>query len=309
MTTLRAGTRASSLARIQTDYVSGLLTRAGHGIETVLISTKGDEARDARFRDLGSGIFTRALDEALLDGRIDFAVHSAKDVPTDFPDAIGIAAYLQRKSPQDAIVLFKGGTDYRNLAKGSVIGTSSARRKALLLNSKPDLVISELRGNVKTRLEKARDAGFDGAVLAKAGLERLGLTPPGHLQILPPHEFVPAPGQGALAVACLKSHAIFPALKAALDHMETRQAVMAERAFLARLGGGCQIPAGAYADILQGVLHLRAVLLSPTGSACVRITRQGAPGDARRIGEAAVSDLLAQGGHDIQRAFLDSNES
>lgn len=300
MTTIRIGTRKSELARTQSDEVAAVLRKAGFTVELVLMQTVGDTARDARFSELGPGSFTKALDEALLAGRIDCAVHSAKDVPTEFPREITIAAFVAREAPQDAAVLAHGVRRVADLPAGACIGTSSTRRRAFLLNAYPGLVTAELRGNVHTRLRKIEDQGLAGAVLARAGLMRLGLA--GHItELLDPRVFVPAPGQGALAVSALARGPFAADIAKVLDHAPTRAAVEAERAFLTRVGGGCQVPAGAFAECEGTRLTLRAALLSPDGKICLRSTVEGSVGAPEAAGTRAGDEILRAGGDALVR--------
>ncbi len=300
MTILRIGTRASELARLQAELVAHMLRKADFKTELVLVSTKGDKDRDARFRELGTGIFTRALDEALLGEEIDLAVHSAKDVPTTIPDEIGICAFTERAPCEDVIVFFQGDGDFRKLPPNSVIGTSSARRKALLLNLSSGAVrVKELRGNVQTRLGKAREQGFRGAVLARAACRRLNLSFSEKVQVLDPNVFIPAPGQGALAVAALKDSPFFGTLYDVLDHEETRLCVSAERSFSRKLGGGCQVPMGAFAELKNETLVLSVVLLSESGNVGLRTTKRGRGDDAEFLGEKAAEEILETGGRGI----------
>ena len=297
----RVGTRASELARTQTEEVAAVLRAAGYVLETELITTVGDRDLDARFSDLGPDIFTRALDEALLEGRIDFAVHSAKDVPTELPDGVDVCAYVERLYPEDVLVGFTGAAALDELPPGARVGTSSLRRRALLLGRRPDLQIVDLRGNVRTRLDTARASGLDAAVLARAGLRRLDLG--AHVtEILDPDTFVPQAGQGALAVSCRSGDALGPELRALVGHEDTRHAVTAERAFLSRLGGGCQIPAGAYARCSAGRIDFRGVLLAVDGCVTLRAERSGPVADAAALGGDAAAEILRRGGDAIVRS-------
>jgi len=304
MTRLRVGTRGSELATTQTREVTEVLERAGLASETVLISTAGDRAPEARFKDLGPDIFTRALDEALLEGTIDCAVHSAKDVPTRIPEGIEVCAFPGRRFPQDVLVFFRGADSLRSIPHGGKVGTSSLRRKALLLHRRPDLEIVELRGNVRTRLKRAEEKGIDAVVLARAGLERLGLGERVG-EVLDPADFIPQAGQGALAVTCRADPSLSLKLAELLDDPPTRFALWADRAFLRRLGGGCQIPAGAYAELAGGRLTVRAVLLSPDGRTCLRGSREVDAEEGGEAGEDLAVELLEAGGAEIVASLRD----
>ena len=295
MQTIRIGTRGSLLARTQTGEVAAALAGAGIAVEVVHVLTLGDTARDARFSELGPGVFTRALDEALIEGRIDCAVHSAKDLPTEFSPAIEISAFLARHFPHDALILADGYRKLVDVPAGAAIGTSSARRRALLRHARPDLALVEMRGNVHTRLAKLARGGMAGTLLARAGLERLGLG--GRVtEVLDPHTFVPAPGQGALAVTSLRGGGFAAVLRELLDDRDSRSAVTAEREFLACLGGGCQVPAGACAAVSGDRLAMDAVLLSTDGRACLRARVCGAREQARELGAQAAGEIIQAGG-------------
>jgi hydroxymethylbilane synthase len=305
MARIRIGTRGSELARVQADQVAATLRAAGYAVEIVEVRTAGDRAPEARFTDLGPDIFTRALDDALRAGTIDCAVHSAKDVPTEIPAAVTIAACIARHYPEDALVSFGEARTIAALPQGARVGTSSLRRQALLLSRRPDLSIEPLRGNVRTRLRRAEESGFAALVLARAGLARLGLE--GRVsEILNPDEFVPQAGQGALAVSALAAGSVASELRELLDDGATRNALTAERAFLRQLGGGCQVPAGAHAVSAGGVVRLRAVLLSADGRTCLRARREAPDREAESAGRAAAEEVLAAGGgaiiRDLRRA-------
>jgi hydroxymethylbilane synthase len=302
MTILRVGTRGSQLARTQTETVAAALREAGFRLEIVIVRTAGDKDTQARFKDLGPDIFTRALDDALAEGTIDCAVHSAKDVPTELPAHVTVCAFPARAAPEDVLVCFGGAQRLEDIPAGGRIGTSSLRRRALLLNQRPDLDVVELRGNVRTRLETAGERGLAATVLARAGLQRLELAPRAG-QILDPHRFIPQAGQGALAVTCAAKGSLASELEEILNHRETRVAVGAERGFLSRLGGGCQVPAGAYAEAAGGAVELRAVLLTADGRTCLRVTRSAAAAEAEAAGRDAAGELLGKGGEAIIRAL------
>jgi len=300
MATIRIGTRGSELARAQTGAVAAVLERAGFRVETVLLRTLGDRARDARFSELGPGSFTKALDDALCAGAIDCAVHSAKDVPTDIPPEIEIAAFVAREAPEDVAVLADGVERLADLAAGACVGTSSTRRRAFLLNLHPGLATAELRGNIHTRLRKIEAQRLAGAILARAGLARLGLEDRA-TEVLDPRVFVPAPGQGALAVSAIGRGAFAADLRALLDDAPTRAAVEAERAFLSRLGGGCQVPAGAHARCDGTRLVLHAAVLAPDGGQCLRSAVEGRADAPAQAGFRAAEDLLHAGGDALVR--------
>lgn len=259
--TLRIATRGSPLALVQTELAATALRAATPDLELriVEITTEGDRDRETPLTVLGGrGVFVRGVEEALLDGRADIAVHSLKDVPTDAVAGLTLGAMLERGDPRDAFV----GGDGRRLAdlpEGARVGTSSRRRATLLNAMRPDIDAASIRGNVETRLEKVASGEYDGAILALAGLERLGRAAAA-TQIFDAMEFLPSPGQGAVTLQCREDDEATLALLAAVDHAETRAAVEAERGVLAELGSGCSLPVGAYAQIDGELVALRAML-------------------------------------------------
>jgi hydroxymethylbilane synthase len=276
--TLCLGTRASALARWQTEYIREQLQNAWPEVEirTQVITTRGDQTLDAPLPLIGGkGVFTAELESALHRREIDFAIHSLKDLPTENPDGLTIGAIPARAHPGDALIS-RGGHTFKTLSYGAVVGTSSRRRAAQLLYRRPDLRIVDIRGNVDTRVRKALDpeGSYDAIVLALAGLERLGKT-----QViserLSMEDMLPAPGQGALAVQCRDESESLSWVKP-LNHDPTAAAVTAERAFLAALGGGCSLPVGAYAEIKEGGLVLRGRVTALDGSQQVDVSLNGA---------------------------------
>ena len=248
---LRIGTRGSALALAQTNRVVGMLADRGIETEIVTIATEGDTATGVPLHAIGAqGVFVRALDDAILRGEIDAAVHSMKDIPAARPAGLTCPAVLKRDSPADFLV------HECPLDEVSVIGSSSTRRRAQLLRSNPAFIVKQLRGNVDTRIRKLREGQYDAIVLAEAGLERLGLTLPG--EPLPTDRFVPSPNQGTIAVVCRDDPAVAGAF-AALDHAPTRLDVEIERAVMEEVGGGCFTPQGIYCrggDLIAEVLAL-----------------------------------------------------
>jgi hydroxymethylbilane synthase len=305
-TRLRIGTRGSALALWQTEQVRSLLAQAGHEAERVEIKTTGDLAPDVPLSRIGSrALFTRQIDDALLAGRIDLAVHSLKDLPSRLPDGIIIGAVGQREDPRDALV-GRGPLAWPDLPHGALVGTSSLRRRAQLLYHRPDLRVADLRGNVDTRVAKLDDnREWSAIVLATAGLVRLSL---GHRigERLAPDLLVPAPGQGALAVTVrVGDQPIFRAVHAAIHDEKTALLVAAERGFLARLEGGCQVPIAAYAERPEGdpgALQLHGRVVSLDGRTMVEGRRTtGAAGEeeAAALGRTLADELLAQGAGSI----------
>lgn len=290
MAALRAATRGSPLARWQTDHVAGLLAEAGavaaaEAVEAVVVSTVGDRRAEAPIGSMGGkGVFAVEVQAAVLDGRADIAVHSAKDLPARTPDGLVLAAVPARGDPRDALV----GCALADLPLSARVATGSARRRAQLAWLRPDLVFAELRGNIETRLAKA--AGFDAVVMAAVALDRLGLAP-GVVDVLDPSVMLPQVGQGALAVECRAGDSAVREALAAVEHRESRLAVEAERAFLLELGGDCTIPAGAYATVgAGGRIELTGLLASPDGRKVVRQRRSG--DDPAALGRSVARLLL-----------------
>ncbi len=282
---LRLGTRGSKLALTQSRYVARLLEERWPGlkVELCVIRTSGDAIRDVPLYTLGGkGLFVKEIEEALLEGKVDLAVHSLKDVPAEIPPGLSLSAFPPRADPRDVVVTREGG-GLSSLPPGARIGSSSLRRQFQLRRLRPDLEVVTLRGNVDTRLRRLEEGRVDGVVLARAGLERLGLDPGG--EPLSPREFIPAVGQGVLALETREGDGELEELVRALDHGPTRAAVEAERGFLRAVGGGCQVPAGAYAYLEGGLLHLVAFLATPDGSRSARGERRGPPEEAARMGE------------------------
>ena len=282
------GTRGSQLALAQSRQVADSLEALDPEIRVELrvISTKGDRVQDRPLREVGGkGLFTAELEAALRDGSIDLAVHSLKDLPTQDAEGLVIAAVPQRVDPRDVLI----GTSLTRLSEGARVGTGSARRQVQLLAVRPDLQVVGIRGNVDTRIKKALDGEVDAVVLAEAGLARLGLTVERHP--LDPELCVPAPGQGALAIQASWTRAPVRDLLRQIEHAPTRLCVTAERAFLARLGGGCSVPAGALATLHRGDLSLRAMLADAQGCPHFVVVEGGAE-DAASLGEEAAQRLL-----------------
>jgi hydroxymethylbilane synthase len=292
---LTVGSRGSQLALWQAHWIQARLEALGEVCRIEIIHTTGDRITDVPLAQVGTkGLFTKEIEEALLRGDIDVAVHSMKDMPTQVPSGLTIAAIPEREDPRDAIV----GSPLASLPPGAHVGTSSLRRSAQLRALHPDFVVESIRGNVDTRLRKLEDRNFDAIVLAAAGLRRLGLE--GRIaEVLEPDVMCPAVGQGALAVETRGDGGPAHEICRRLDHAETRAAVTAERAVLARLGGGCQVPIGAWARLVAGTLRIDAVVVSPEGDAIVRLGASGPASDAASIGTALGEELLAMGGREI----------
>jgi hydroxymethylbilane synthase len=292
--TLRIGTRASALARTQTDHVA---TALGVPVEIVTIVTEGDRSAAALTLIGGTGVFVSALRNALLDDRIDVAVHSFKDLPTAPADGIIVAAVPPREDPRDALVA-RDGLTLGELPAGATVGTGSPRRAAQLNALGLGLAVVPIRGNVDTRLRKVHDGELDAVVLAYAGLRRLGRADE-VTEILDPIQVLPAPAQGALAIECRAGDDAALATVAALEDTDSRAAVTAERALLEGLEAGCSAPVGALADVVEGddgpEVFLRGSVTAPDGSDAVRLSATGSLYDADAIGRRLAAELLADG--------------
>jgi hydroxymethylbilane synthase len=289
-TTLIIGSRGSQLALWQARHVARLLEQSGAPTRIEVIRTTGDHMQTASLAQAGGkGLFTKEIEEALLAGTIDLAVHSLKDLPTAISAGLTVAAIPEREDPRDAMV----GKSLAELSHEARVGTSSGRRAAQLRLLRPDLKIEPVRGNVDTRLRKLREGQYDAILLAAAGLRRLGLENE-IAQLLTPDEMCPAPGQGALAI---QTRVQDPAYKIcrALDHLPTFQAVTCERAALAALGGGCQLPFGAFAEHLGSALRLTAVVIAPDASQHLRATAEGPAELSEQLGLSVAQDLLTRG--------------
>jgi hydroxymethylbilane synthase len=301
---LRVGTRGSALALWQTERIRQLLTAAGHATERIEIRTTGDMVQEVPLSRIGSAaLFTRQIDEAMLAGRIDIAVHSLKDLPTVLAPGITIAAIGEREDPSDALV-GRGPLGWNEVPNGAVVATSSLRRKAQLLHARPDLRVQDIRGNVDTRLSKLEgNSSWHAILLATAGLLRLGRGDRIG-ERLPPAVMLPAPGQGALAVTVRADAAdAIAAVRAAVHHQPTAVAVSAERGFLRRLEGGCQVPVAAHATIdSSGFLRLHGRVISLDGDRMVEGREEGrvrTPEEAERLGTALAERLLGEGANAI----------
>ena len=299
--TITIGTRASKLALWQAEYVAAEIEKQHPAVRVELrkMTTKGDRILDAPLAKIGGkGLFTKELEQAMLAGEIDLAVHSLKDMPTEVPAGLVIGAITERLDAGDAFVSAR----YRSmeeLPQGAKVGTSSLRRRAQLLAVRPDLTILDLRGNVNTRLAKLDAGEFDAIVLAAAGLKRLGLGDRIRT-ILPRAMILPAVGQGALAIECRADDLRILGLIDFLRDPQMTTAAAAERAFLRRVEGGCQIPVGVYAEVGEGnVLHVEAMIASVDGMRVCRSRSMGAMDAAEKIGIALAEELLDAGGRDI----------
>jgi hydroxymethylbilane synthase len=298
---LRIGTRGSALALAQAAEVRARLAAAHpelaapEALETVVIKTTGDAVRDRSLAAIGGKrLFTKEIEEALLAGRIDLAVHSLKDLETFLPESLVLAAHLPREDPRDAFFSPRASS-LAALPAGAVVGTSSPRRRAQVLNARRDLRVVPFRGNVETRLDKLAAGAVDATLLALAGVKRLGLE--GRVTaIIAPEAMLPAVAQGAIGVEIRRDDARAALYLAAIDDAATAQRVTAERAVLAALGGSCRTPAAALAELDGGALHLRAMILRPDGSEKIFVARRGAAEDAAALGRDAGDELRRRAG-------------
>ncbi len=311
-THLRIGSRGSQLALWQANHISALLRARGHEIEIEIIHTTGDKITDVALAKVGTkGMFTKEIEEALAAGRVDLAVHSLKDLPTELPAGFEIAAITERQDPRDAFCS-RHYSSFQELPQGARVGTSSLRRQAQLKAARPDLDIHPLRGNVDTRLRKLEQGEYDAIILASAGLKRLGKTQLVK-QVIPAEIMCPAAGQGALGIEIREGDTKTRDLLAFLNDPAARAATTCERALLNSLGGGCQVPIGAFAEVRAGqtreasfvlpsgsFIHLESIVADPDGSKLLRDSRDG--NDPEKLGNEAGAALLARGGDQILEA-------
>jgi len=301
---LRIGSRGSQLALWQANHIAELLCQRDHGIEIEIIHTTGDKITDVALAKVGSkGMFIREIEEALAENRIDLAVHSLKDLPTELFDQFTIAAVPAREDPRDAFCSVRF-TSIEDLPHGWRVGTSSLRREAQLKALRPDLNVHPLRGNVDTRLRKLESGEYDAIILALAGLRRLRKTEFVR-QVLPVAVMCPAAGQGALAIETRAGDREVIDALGFLNHAATRAETDSERALLRKMGGGCQVPIGANANLRDSLLHLDAVIASPDGKSVLRESVTGA--NAISLGESAAEKLLQRGGAAILEAVYAQN--
>lgn len=302
---LTIGTRQSLLALWQSNHIAALLRKEYPKCEVVLkkIVTKGDRILDVPLAQIGGkGLFTKEIEEDLLDGTIDLAVHSLKDMPTVLPEGLCLTAITERANVGDAFVSNKYGS-FEELPLGAVVGTSSLRRKAQLLAKRPDLEIRDLRGNVDTRLRKLDEGLYDAIILAAAGLERLD-----HgdriSSLIPADVCLPAVGQGALAIEARTEDKEVRDMLSFLNDLNTKQATDAERAFLGLLEGGCQVPIGVHADVEGENIRIEAIIAALDGSTILRDTINGKADDAVSLGQQLGKKMLAAGGQEILASIL-----
>lgn len=295
--TLRIGTRASALALWQAEWVKSELEKKHPGLEVTLtkIKTKGDKILDVPLAMVGGkGLFVKEIEEAMLRGEIDIAVHSMKDVPTIFPEGLALRCITEREDPRDIVILREGIASIKDLPQGARIGTSSLRRKSQLLHARPDLEMLDIRGNVETRIRKLTEDNLHAVVLAAAGMHRLGFGDQ-ISEYLEATDCLPAIGQGALGIESRIGDDETNALIDFFDHPDTSWAVKAERAVLRHLEGGCQVPIAAFAQVEGSTLSLTGLVSSIDGATMIKKTLTCAPEEAEKTGVALAEALLAEG--------------
>jgi len=292
MARFRIGSRGSQLALWQANHISALLRERRQDVEIEIIKTTGDKITDVALAKVGTkGMFTKEIEEALAEGRVDLAVHSLKDLPTELPPGFELVAVTTRVNPRDVFLSVKHES-IKALPQGARVGTSSLRRQAQLKAVRPDLVIHPLRGNVDTRVRKLEEGEYDAIILAAAGLTRLGKTQ-WVREVLPEDFMCPAAGQGALGIEIRQGDATAREELAFLNDPAARAATTCERALLKKLGGGCQVPIGAFAEVREGMLRLTAIVARPDGSEVLREQQNG--GDPVALGESVGDALLRRG--------------
>lgn len=295
------GSRASNLAMWQTEYVKAKLEGIYSDIEIEIkqISTKGDRILDVALQKIeGKGLFTKEIEIAMLNGEIDFAVHSLKDLPTVLPDGLEISAYIIRHNPEDVIISKTKGLTINALPRNAKIATGSLRRRAQVLHQRPDIQISDLRGNINTRIKKYIESDWEAIILARAGVERIGFDDM-ISRVLPIYEMIPAVGQGALAVESRSSDNEIKKILSRINHRETELAVRCERAYLDALGGGCSTPIGAYAKLIDNKLEIKAMAASPDGQKYYKNSLTGPMENPEELGKAIANIILQNGAKDI----------
>lgn len=312
MTPVRIATRGSRLALWQSNWVRERLAEhwPDRRFEIVKIETRGDVLLDQPLPEIGGkGLFTEALERALLGGDVDLAVHSLKDLPTDFPAGLELGAVCPREDPRDVwLARADGPASPAHLGAGMVVGTSSERRRAQVLALRPDVEVRPIRGNVETRIRKLDTQDYDALIMAAAGLKRLGFSHRIDAYLDPP-DWLSAPGQGAVAIECRSEDAEVAELLRPLEDAASRAETDAERALLARLQGGCQVPVGARARVDGGELKLEALVAMADGSRVIRAEGRGTLQGAAELGVRVADDLLARGGDAIVASFREGGAS
>jgi hydroxymethylbilane synthase len=297
---IRIGTRASQLALWQANLVKTQLEKLGYKTQIVEVSSTGDEVLDKPLHQIGGfGLFTKTLDNAMLRGEIDVAVHSFKDVPTDLPENIAQAAVLERANIYDVLVL-KNNADFLKNPESAIIATGSLRRKAQWLQKYPKHTITELRGNVNTRLQKLIDNDWNGAIFAAAGLERVELLPKNHVML---DWMIPAPAQGAIMITALKAETELLEICRQINHNETEITVGVERQFMKTLEGGCTAPIGGNAKIIGDTIYFKGILIAIDGSEKVEVEKTLAMREWKNLGKICAEEVLSNGGKKLMESI------
>lgn len=297
---IRIGTRASQLALWQANLVKTQLEKLGYKTQIIEVSSTGDEVLDKPLHQIGGfGLFTKTLDNAMLRGEIDIAVHSLKDVPTDLPENIAQAAVLERANIYDVLVL-KNNANFLNNPESAIIATGSLRRKAQWLQKYPKHKITELRGNVNTRLQKLIDNDWNGAIFAAAGLERVELLPENHVML---DWMIPAPAQGAIMVTALKADRELLEICSKINHKETEITVGVERQFMKTLEGGCTAPIGGNAKITDDTIYFKGILIAIDGSEKVEVEKTLPMSEWKSLGKICAEEVLGNGGKKLMESI------
>ncbi len=294
--TIRIGTRGSKLALWQAEAVWNLLNKAGFDASIQIFSTKGDEIQDRPVKEIGGkGLFTKELDQALLNGKVDIAVHSAKDIPAQLEAELELIACLKREDPRDALVTLAEQVDPENQNVAFKIGTSSERRKSMLRHYLPNWKVMDLRGNIDSRIQKLKDGHFDGILLALSGLKRLGVTGV-KIKNLNPTAFTPPPGQGTIAIASTSNFAHKEKVRQTLNHATTEVEMICERAFLSKLNGGCSVPLFGMATVLGEYLSFNAGIYKNDSMSCYREEVEGLAAHSEKIGFETAQTIIEKSG-------------
>ncbi len=307
-TTIRVGTRGSRLAIAQTELALAALRKAGlpAKFEVVTISTKGDVDKRPLFTMDEKGIFEKEVNEAVRKGEVDFAVHSLKDVPSDLSDELAVACIPKRASPNDVLVNDKG-RKLKELAPGSIVGTSSLRRAVQLIKIRPDLKVRPIRGNVETRVKKVISGEYDAVVLAEAGLSRIGMKDV-IVERFGVRDFVPAPGQGAIAIVCRKDNRALASMLRRIEDPKSRAEVMAERALITKIEGGCRFPLGAVAVTNADKITLYASVFSADGSRNIKLKKAGKASEPEKLGIKVADALIKEGAAELAEGWRNAVE-
>jgi len=300
MKMIRIGTRASQLALWQANLVKTQLENLGYQTQIIAVSSTGDEVLDKPLHQIGGfGLFTKTLDNAMLRGEIDIAVHSLKDVPTDLSEKISQAAVMERANISDVLIL-KNNADFLNNPENGIIATGSLRRKAQWLHKYPKHTITELRGNVNTRLQKLIDNDWHGAIFAAAGLERIDLLPENHVML---DWMIPSPAQGAIMVTALKADTKLLEICSLINHKETEITVAVERQFMKTLEGGCTAPIGANAKITDDTIYFKGILIAINGSEKVEVEKTSPISEWKNLGKICAEEVLNNGGKKLMESI------